>query len=131
MSSPYYRFGASPRRYAAQWSGSPGGIMPGARGAVRRGLGSLSSDGFGSLGVLTLEESGAPPELHFPALADWPAVRPAGPEPLDPGEAPMGLFEGLSRNEKRLAVLAAGGAALWYFVLRRKRKARRRRTARR
>lgn len=130
MSSPYYRFGSSPRRYAAQWSGAPGGIMTNTRSAVRRGLGSLSSS-HGALGVLTLEESGAPAAHHFPALSDWPAVRPAGPEPLDPGEAPMGLFEGLSRNEKRLALLAGGAAALWYFVLRKKSKHRRRRSARR
>ncbi len=103
--------------------------MTNTRGAVRRGLGSLQSE-VGALGVLTLEESGAPPEHHFPALSDWPAVRPAGPEPLDPGEAPMGLFEGMSRNEKRLALLAGAGGALWYFVLRKKAK-RRRRTARR
>jgi hypothetical protein len=128
MSSPYYRFGSSPRRYAAQWSGAPGGIMPGTRSATRRSLGSLASDGFGSLGVLILEESGAPAAHHFPALADWPAIRPAGPEPLDPGEAPMGLFEGvLSRNETRLLVVGAAGAALWYFVLRKKARRRRRR----
>ncbi len=99
--------------------------MPGTRSAVRRGLGSLDSPGYGSLGVLIIEESSGPAAHHFPALADWPAVRPAGPEPLDPGETPVGLFEGFSRNEKRMAVLAAGGAALWYFVRRKKRGRRR------
>ncbi len=103
--------------------------MLGTRSAVRKGLGSLDpGDGLGSLGqaAYAFEESGAPAAHHYPALSDWPAVRPAGPEPLDPGEAPMGMFD-LSRNEKRLAFLAAGGAALWYFVLRKKRKRRARR----
>jgi hypothetical protein len=108
MPSPYYRFGFQHPRYAYSWGGGAAGIPPGSRSAVRKGL-----------GILQLDESEAPVGHRFPALADWPALRPAGPEPLDPGE--LGFWDGLSDNEKKLAVLG-GAAAVWYFFLRKKRR---------
>jgi hypothetical protein len=112
--SPYYKFGFQPAHYAVNWSGGAGGIPGGTRSAVRRGM-----------GILPLEESGGPPGHHFPALAqyhpgpvthseagDWPALRPAGPEPLS-------FWGGLSDNEKSLALLG-GAVAAWYFFLRKR-----------
>ena len=143
MASPYYLFGYQ-RRYPFAWHGGPGGVPWSKRAAETMELGG-SSD---------LVESGIEPyAMHFPALGqegetdetpaiiasgDWPALRPAGPEPLDPGEAPMGLglFDTLSDNEKRLLMFGtAGVAAYWWFFLRKPKRrrapARRRSTRRR
>lgn len=119
--APYYQFGYQ-RRYAYNWSGDPGGIMPPHRAAESA-----------ALGVDPLTESFVPYEMHFPpfsrgryitpsATGDWPAVRPSGPEPLDPGRAPraMGLFDGLSRSEKSFLLLASAGAAAWFFLRKKK-----------
>lgn len=80
-SSPYYLFGAQRRPY--QWHGGPGGVPQAARAAETRELGNV-----------TMEDSGLGPySMSYPAFThthlhdptgDWPAVRPAGPEPLDP-----------------------------------------------
>ena len=116
-SSPYYDFGYQ-TRYPFQWHGGAGGVPSGHRSAVRR-----------ELGAVDLEESGANSAytMNYPAFGDWPALRPAGPEPLDPGEA-LGLFDNLSDNEKRLALVGVvGAAAYWFFVLRKPKKRRRRR----
>lgn len=102
MSSPYYRFGYQGPSYAFRWNAGPSGTKPSIKSGVRTELG---NDPF--------VESMVPNDLHFPALADWPAVRPAGPEPLDPGEAPVGVFGTLSTNEQRMVWLAMGLAAGW------------------
>lgn len=128
MSSPYYDFGYQ-RRYAYNWHGGAGGVPSSRVAAETRELSDFD-----------LEESGLTPyALHFPAMgdacspptiaiSDWPALRPAGPEPLDPGE--LGLFD-LSDNEKQLALLAAAGVAAWWFLLRKPKRRRRRRPRRR
>ena len=87
MASPYYQFGYQKRRYAYDPHGGPGGILPGTRAAETRGLGSLSSTTLSgtTLGDFDIEES-VGPGIRYPALSDWPLLRPAGPEPLDPGE---------------------------------------------
>ena len=118
MSSPYYRFGYQRPRFGFNWSGGPGGVPWPVRHGERV-----------ELGVDPVIESFVPYDLHFPpfsrgrhmtppAVGDWPAVRPAGPEPLDPGEAPLsvGFIAGLSRMEK--SALAIGGAALlaWWLL---------------
>ena len=135
MSSPYYQFGFQ-QRYAYDWHGGAGGVPPGSRGAVNRALGFSSS----------LEESGLEPySLHYPALGiegdaatppsiiaqgDWPALRPAGPEPLDPGEGPLGysLDMGLSDKEKLLGLGAIAAGAYWWFYMRKPKRRPRRRT---
>lgn len=124
-STPYFQYGYQ-RRYPYAWHGGPGGVPnPTQAGEVR------------SLSNFNLEESGLTPysisnpslqhtRLHDPMpIGDWPPVRSAGPEPLHPGEGAMGLFETLSDNEKKLAMVLGAGAAL-YFFLRHKRKNRRR-----
>ena len=124
MASPYYRFGYQSADYAYNWHGGPGGVPQAStagRAAETRELGDFD-----------LEESGATPyAIHYPAVSDWPALRPSGPEPLDPGETGLGLFGSLSDNEKRLAVLGVGAFTAWWFILRkqhkRRRKSRRRR----
>lgn len=143
--SPYYTFGYQ-RWYA---DSRPHGMpMPGTRAAETRQLGSLGGL-LGSLGGHTLsghtllagipdvEESSAPRDLHFPALShhpsflgDWPALRPAGPEPLDPEVAgPSRLVShtglGLSDMEKKAAVVLALGAGAFFWWRRRRRKRRR------
>lgn len=139
MSSPYYLFGYQ-RRYAYDWHGGAGGVPMGHRSATTRALGRSSS----------LEESGLEPySMHFPALGiegdggapphliapgDWPALRTAGPEPLDPGEGPLGFVPdlGLSDKEKILVAVGVGAAAYWWFFKRNpKRKPRRRTPAQR
>ena len=113
----YYNFGGSPRHYAYDWQGL---AMPSVRAAETRALGS----GY------DYEESTAPYDLHFPALADWPPIRPSGPEPgahdmVGWGRTDLGFFGKLSDNERRLVLLAVAGAGLlWYLRSRRKRRRR-------
>jgi hypothetical protein len=139
MSSPYYRFGYQGGRYAFNWHGGAGGVPQGLPAAESRGLGEYD-----------IEESGLTPySMNFPALrgeegdtdepphviapGDWPALRPAGPEPLDPGEggAPLGFWSGMSDNEQKLLLLGAAGLAAWYFLVRKKPTRRRRNPGRR
>jgi hypothetical protein len=70
--------------------------VPGARAAETRELGTLGGGRLGSLsysesamarstlGSGSIEESDAPLYMQWPPLADWPVIRPSGPEPLDP-----------------------------------------------
>lgn len=111
-SSPYYLFGAQ-RRYPYAWHGGAGGVPQSRVAAETRELSGFS-----------LTESGMNRySLHYPALADWPAMRPAGPEPLDPGES-LGIFDSLSDNEKKLGMLAIAGVAAWWFLLKKPRRRR-------
>ncbi len=120
MASPYYLFGYQ-RRYPYAWHGGAGGVPGGYRAAETR-----------ELGQFNLEESGLDPySLNFPALAegetdepadviapgDWPALRPAGPEPLDPSyvATPMGFIGDLSDNEKRLLWVGAAALGAWFW----------------
>lgn len=95
-SSPYYRFGYQGGRYPFAWSGGAGGVPNSGRAADTRGL-----------GLVQLDESGLTPySMQWPPLAnrsryhstsDWPALRPAGPEPLTLkglGLSPGELFAG-------------------------------------
>lgn len=128
-STPYFLFGAQ-RRYPYAWHGGAGGVPQGNRAAETRSLGLSGVIGqcfgtscFGAQGSADLVESGLDPyfmpysafkhtHLHDPtilSLSDWPLLRPAGVEPLDPhGE---GL--GLSDNEKTLGAVIAVGAVGW------------------
>jgi hypothetical protein len=129
MASPYYRFGYQGGRYAFNWHGGAGGVPASRVAAETRELSDYD-----------IEESGLTPySMNYPALrgaegdteepayviapGDWPALRPAGPEPLDPGEggAPLGGLFDLSENEKKLAMMLAAGGALWWFFIRKKR----------
>jgi hypothetical protein len=98
MTSPYFEYAEQPRRYAFNWRGGAGGVIQSRVAAESRGL--------GGLGIYDLVESGLDPNtMGFPAfrhthlhdptfvpesslaeLGDWPLVRPAGPEPMDPHE---------------------------------------------
>jgi hypothetical protein len=149
--SPYYFFGWQKWYADSRPHGMP---MPASRASTSRELSGYGGSGLrGSLTGHTLaehslsghslsghpfEESGAPTSLHYPALAhhpslgDWPALRPAGPEPLDPGVTgeyrlvkQTGLALGLSDMEKKAGVVLALGAVgfLWW----KRRKGRRRR----
>jgi len=127
MSSPYFIFGAQ-RRYPYAWHGGAGGVPNTSLAAESRGLGGGD-----------MIDSGLDPNwleypafkhtnLHDPsmggcALADWPLVRPQGPEPLDPNSGVLGMFDTLSDNEKKLAVGAialVGGYLLWKRMKRRR-----------
>ena len=122
-STPYYLFGAQ-RRYPFAWHGGAGGVPWSRVAAETRELSDFD-----------LRESGLTPyTVGYPAfrhttlhLGDWPAVRPAGPEPLDPGGlGALPIWGTLSDNEKRLALIA-GVAALGLVAWRRLRRKRGRR----
>jgi hypothetical protein len=131
-STPYYLYGAQ-RRYPYAWHGGAGGVPQQAQAAEVRALsGGCFPTPIGNADIL---ESGLNPytlpypsfkrtHLHDPTLlsqlSDWPLVRPAGPEPLDPHEgAPRAL--GFSDNEKRLGLVLAA-AAIGYFAYKKLRK---------
>lgn len=108
-SSPYFQFGAQ-RRYPFAWHGGPGGVPQSRVAAESRELSNFD-----------LNESGLNPyTISYPAfrrsslhLGDWPALRPAGPEPLDPGG--LGSILDLSDNERMLLALAGAAAAALYL----------------
>lgn len=109
----YIHAGEPTRFYAANWRGLP----------FRRSQRAAETL---ELSDYDYYESTAPAAHHYPALADWPPLRPSGPEP---GSHDMGLgfFGTLSDNERRLLLIAAVGlGALIYF----RRKPRRRRNPR-
>lgn len=116
--SPYYRFGYQARRYAYAPHGGPGGILTGTRAAETRGLGTLDGPTIGDYDLL--ESIG--PGMAYPALSDWPLLRPAGPEPLDPGEQgrgrsrAVGAFEDVPGGTVTVLVAAAVG----WMLLRKK-----------
>jgi hypothetical protein len=137
-SSPYFQFGAQ-RRYPFAWHGGPGGVPQSRVAGESRELSNVD-----------LEESGLNPySMPYPAfgrtrlhsVGDWPAVRPAGPEPLDPGGLgstsrrmgarrpgdwhSVGSITDLSDNEKKLAMLVAAGA-VGIFLWKRSKRGRRR-----
>lgn len=92
-SDVYYQFGANPIVYVAQWNGMP-------QPSVRRvGLGSAPTYHV-SLGPRSVLHSG--PDQSPIDDSAWP-------------KAALGIFEGLSKNEKRLGVAVAAVAAAWYF----------------
>ena len=118
MSSRYYNFAGSPHHYAYDWSGV---AMPSVRAAETR-----------ALGYSGYAKSTGPYAHHFPALADWPPVRPSGPEPgahdmVGWGRADLGVFGEMSRNEKRLVLLLGAGALAWYMLRKKRRNPPRRR----
>ncbi|MBT8452989.1 MAG: hypothetical protein KJO40_13555 [Deltaproteobacteria bacterium] len=114
MASPYYRFGYQGAQYPFNWHGGAGGV-PWSRVAAQTR----------ELSDYDIEDSGLTPySMNYPALrgniasGDWPALRPAGPEPLDP----MGGILDLSDNEKKLAMLAAAAGAFWWFFMKKKKR---------
>lgn len=129
MSSPYYRFGYQrPGHAGVSWNTGPGGVLPGAKSAVRQELSDYDAYESG------LHSARA---MRYPALAlgqgetfqgpqaivsagDWPALRPSGPEPLVPGMSGLGI----SDTEKRYLLI--GGAVLGAYLLFRKPRRRRR-----
>jgi hypothetical protein len=132
-SSPYFQFGAQ-RRYPFAWHGGAGGVPWSRVAGESRELASFD-----------LEESGLNPySMAYPAfgktrmhsVGDWPAVRPAGPEPLDPSglgaiprralESELGSILDLSDNEKKLAMLV-GAAAVGFLLWKRSKRGRGRR----
>lgn len=114
-----YRYASQPQFFMSNWRGVSHASY---RAGTTRGLGNLDWD----------EADGV---IHYPPLAndlpvdeaalyqdqgDWPPIRRSGPEPLSPGEVPpwqLGLWDGLSDNEKRLALIGGLGilAYLWIF----------------
>jgi hypothetical protein len=121
-STPYFLFGAQ-RRYPYAWHGGAGGVPQSRVAAESRGMGifDMAESGFGQRG----HRYGAfkHTQLHDPSdglgLGDFPLVRPAGPEPLDPHQGSLSgipIWDGLSDNEKKLVGLAvAGGLAYWLW----------------
>jgi len=104
-STPYYQFGTQ-RKYAYAWTGGPGGVPQGVRAAETR-----------ELGMDVLDESGLNPySMASPAFSRTSLHTP--PETL-------GLFDGLSNNEKKLATVAVA-AGIGFFLWKRSKKGRRR-----
>lgn len=113
-SSPYYRFGYQSQRSASRWSNAAGGIPHGRLAGESR-----------ALGLVQLDESGLTPySMHYPPLQDWPALRPAGPEPLDRrralGLSPGEFFAGMGLAQ--LAILGVVGYLGWRLLRPKKRK---------
>jgi hypothetical protein len=127
-SHPYFQFpGVEPLRYAAGWSGGAGGVLPTAITRVRAGA---ESRGLSGLGIDQINESyiGSSAALHetmpYPAFSR--TMRHAGSRLMNgPGAGPIdelsGIWDGLSDNEKTLALVAAAGGALWWLSRRRRR----------
>ena len=122
-SSPYYQFGYQ-QRFPFAWSGGAGGVLPDSRSPSESQLGmaDMLESGYGDPNWLPyppLQRTILHPRPF--ALSDWPLVRPAGPEPLSPGEGgvPLGA---LSDNEKKLALVAAAAAAAWFLFFRKRRR---------
>jgi hypothetical protein len=135
-SSPYYLFGAQ-RRYPYAWHGNAGGVPQGYRAAETRGLSNadMIESGYepGTIPYVAFNHSVLHRELPDP-ISDWPLVRPAGKEPLDPNNDGLGFWDGLSDNEKRLVLFGgavAGAWVLWRHTKRRRRNPPRRRARRR
>lgn len=148
--NPYYQYAVQwPAQFAYAWHGGSGGVMAGQqRAGETRSLGAV-----GALGIFDLEESYSKNLGPYSALTntrlhranrgqtrqidvaptapwatgDWPLIRPAGPEPMDPheGTQPVGLFDTLSDNEKTFAALALAGAAAWWLWRSRRHRGRR------
>lgn len=95
MGSPYFLYGYQ-RPWRMHWTAGPGGIPAPAGSGVYDGLGSLGAD--------TLRT-----DLSFPVfqrgVGDFPAQRPSGPEPLDPGMLGYGRPRGL-RELRRMGLAA-------------------------
>jgi hypothetical protein len=55
-------------------------------------------------------------------LADWPPMRPSGPEPgsddMPPIRGPLGASPFISNMEKSTVVLVGVGVAAWWFFIR-------------
>ena len=80
-STPYYQFGTQ-RKYAYAWHGGPGGVPTSSPAAESR-----------ELGLVDLEESGLNPySMAYPALSRTSLH--------SGGQNTLGMFDGLSRNEK-------------------------------
>jgi hypothetical protein len=127
--TPYYMYGYE-QRWPWAWSGGAGGILPAMTRPPQSSLGNgdMAESGYGDPNWLPyppLQRTILHPRPF--ALSDWPLVRPAGPEPLSPGEGgfPLGAIS-LSDNEK-LALVAAAGVAAWWYLRKRRRGRRNRR----
>jgi hypothetical protein len=112
-STPYFLFGGQ-RRYPYAWHGGAGGVPQSRVAAESRGMGifDMAESGLGQRG----HRYGAfrRTQLHDPSdgLGDFPLVRPAGPEPIDPHQGSLSgvpIWDGLSNNEKKLVGLAVAG----------------------
>lgn len=146
MTSPYYMFGIQ-RRYPFQWNGGQGGVLMATRPApTSLGMADMLESGYGDPNYLPYPAldrvitkkcpvSYRPPDPSPPrmlrakasaqlaAVGDWPLVRRAGPEPVDPNEgvpfSPLGM---LSDNEKKLVYVAGGALAAYLLFFHGKRR---------
>jgi hypothetical protein len=126
-SSPYFQFGIQPR-FAYNWRGGAGGVMPGRMAPASLGSADMVESGLDAnwVGYPAFKRT----ILHqaYRDMGDWPLLRPAGPEPLDPNESALGaipIWDGLSDNEKTLAMVAAAAGVGWFLFIRKKRGRRR------
>lgn len=120
QSTPYYLYGYQ-RRYPYAWHGNPGGVPQSRVAAESRGLGifDMLEAGFQDPAFFpfpafkhtNLHDASM---LHETELSDWPLLRPAGPETLDPNNL-AGFLDNLSDNEKTLGLVAIAGVAAWWF----------------
>lgn len=111
FASTYYHFGALPRRYVADWRGVP---QPGARAAETLALG---ADGDYLDITARFHKELGDYDIDYPVTMSAQhgrrSILHSGPEQTKiydgPTPAELGFFGQMSRNEKRLMLLAGAG----------------------
>lgn len=111
--SMYYQHAGTRRHYAYNWEGLPPGPS---RAGETRALGCDDKDFIDITAMATYHKSLGDYPVAMTALTGRGSVLHSGPEQTRIYDG-LGLFEGFSRNEKRMA-LAAGAGLVGYLAYR-------------
>lgn len=92
-------------------------------GGIKNTFGGHTGGGATTLGPKPMHGMTLGPRgRHYNGVGDWPLARPQGFEPGWAATGAIPIWDGLSQNEKTIALVALGAGALWWLTRKKKRR---------